>query len=107
MAKYMLKVSYSSAGIKGVLAEGGTSRVETIGALIASAGGTMDYFHFAFGGTDVYVVADLPDTPTVVALVAAVGSSEAISAVETVVLIDPADIDSATSITVGYRPPGT
>jgi len=66
----------------------------------------MECYHFSFGGTDVYVVADLPDTPTVVALGAAVGSSEAMSAVETDVLIDPADIDAATSITVGYRAPG-
>jgi hypothetical protein len=49
---------------------------------------------------------EIPDTATAVALAAAIGSSDAISAYETVVLIDPADIDAAASITVGYRAPG-
>jgi uncharacterized protein with GYD domain len=106
MAKYMIKVSYSAKGIRGVMAEGATSRIDTIRGLIASVGGTMESFHFAFGGTDVYVIADIPDTATVVALAAAIGSSEAISAYETVVLVDPADIDAAAAIAVGYRPPG-
>jgi uncharacterized protein with GYD domain len=106
MAKFMIKVSYSATGIKGVLAEGATSRVETIRGLIASVGGTMESLHFAFGGSDVYVIAQIPDTATAVALAATIGSSDAISAYETVVLIDPADIDAAASITVGYRAPG-
>ena len=49
---------------------------------------------------------EMPDTATAVALAATIGSSDAISAYETVVLVDPADIDAAASITVGYRPPG-
>jgi uncharacterized protein with GYD domain len=106
MAKFMIKVSYSAKGIKGVMAEGATSRVETIRGLIASVGGTMESCHFAFGGTDVYVLAEIPDTAAAVGLAATIGSSEAISAYETVVLVDPADIDAAASITVGYRPPG-
>ena len=106
MAKFMIKVSYSAKGIKGVMAEGATSRIDTIRGLIASVGGTMESFHFAFGGTDVYVIAEIPDTATAVALAATIGSSDSISAYETVVLVDPADIDAAASITVGYRPPG-
>jgi hypothetical protein len=66
----------------------------------------MESFHFAFGGSDAYLVAEIPDTATAVAFAATVGSSDAISAYETVVLIDPADIDAASSITVGYRAPG-
>jgi len=106
MAKYLIKVSYSAKGIKGVMAEGATSRVDTIRALVASVGGTMESFHFAFGGTDVYLIVDLPDTATALAFAAVVGSSDSISAYETVVLVDPADIDAAASISVGYRPPG-
>jgi uncharacterized protein with GYD domain len=106
MATYLIKVSYSAKGIKGVMSEGGASRVEAIRGLIASVGGTMESFHFAFGGTDVYVIADVPDTATAIALAAAIGSSDAISAYETIPLIDPADVDAAASISVGYRPPG-
>ncbi len=106
MAKFMIKVSYSAQGIKGVMAEGATSRVDTVRGLIASVGGTMESFHLVFGGTDVCVIADIPDTATAVALAATIGSPDAISAYETVVLVDPADIDAAATITVGYRPPG-
>ena len=77
MAKYLIKVSYSAKGIKGVMAEGATSRVNAIRALVESVDGTMESFHFAFGGTDVYLVADLPDTATAVAFAATMGSSEA------------------------------
>lgn len=38
---------------QGVTAGGATSRIETIRGLIARVGGTMESFHFAFGGTDV------------------------------------------------------
>lgn len=106
MAKYLIKASYSAKGMAGVLAEGASARVETIRGLIASVGGTMESFHYAFGPSDVYIVAEIPDTATVVALAAAVSSSGAMSAYETVVLLDPADIDAAAAIQVGYRPPG-
>jgi uncharacterized protein with GYD domain len=97
---------YSAKGMAGVLAEGASARVETVRGLIASVGGTMESFHYAFGPSDVYIVAEVPDTATVVALAAAVSSSGAMSAYETVVLLDPADIDAAAAIRVGYRPPG-
>lgn len=106
MAKYLIKVSYSAHGMKGVMAEGATSRVDTIRELIAGVGGTMECFHFAFGGTDVYLVVEMPDTATAVAFAATIGSSDAISSYETVVLIDPADVDAAASVAVGYRAPG-
>lgn len=106
MAKYLIKASYSATGMQGLMAEGATSRVETIRGLIASVGGALESFHFTFGGTDVYIIADIPETATVVALAAAVGSSDAISRYETVVLVDPADVDVAAVMSVDYRPPG-
>jgi uncharacterized protein with GYD domain len=106
MVKALIKVSYSAKGLQGLLAEGATGRIEAIRSLVASVGGTMEALHFAYGPSDVYLVAEVPDHPTVVALAATIGSSEAISSYETVILIDPADIDAASSVEVGYRPPG-
>ena len=107
MGKYLLKVSYSAEGIKGVMKEGGTSRAATIEKIVESVGGSLESFYFAFGADDVYVIADVPDHATAMAVAAAVGSSGAISSYETVVLVEPSEVDAATKITVGYRPPGS
>jgi uncharacterized protein with GYD domain len=106
MGKYLLKVSYSAEGIKGVMKEGGTARAAAIEKIVESVGGSLESFYFAFGADDVYVIADVPDQATAMAVAAAVGSSGAISSYETVVLVEPSEIDAATKITVGYRPPG-
>ena len=107
MAKYLLKVSYSPEGIKGVMKEGGTSRATTIEKILASVGGSLESFYFAFGTDDVYVIAEVPDQATAMAVAAAVGSSGAISSYETVVLVEPSEVDAAMNISVGYRPPGS
>jgi len=107
MAKYLLKVSYSAEGIKGVMKEGGTARVATIEKILASVNGSLESFYFAFGADDVYVIAEVPDQATAMAVAAAVGSSGAISSYETVVLVEPSEVDAAMNISVGYRAPGT
>ena len=106
MAKYLLKVSYSAEGIKGVIKEGGTSRVAAVEKTVAGMGGSLEGFYFAFGDSDVYVIADLPDHASAMAVAATVGSSGALSSYETVVLVSPEEIDAAMKKAVDYRPPG-
>ena len=106
MAKYMLKVSYSPEGIQGVMKEGGTSRVTAIEKLLADVGGSLESFYFAFGEDDVYVIASVPDQATAMAIAATIGSSGAISSYETIVLVDPSEVDAAMNKSIGYRPPG-
>ncbi|HEY0869616.1 MAG TPA: GYD domain-containing protein, partial [Acidothermaceae bacterium] len=84
-----------------------SSRVATVEKALADIGGTLESFYFAFGDTDVYVIAELPRQEAAVALAAAVGSSGSFSKVETVVLLTPAEIDSAMHQSVSYRPPGS
>ena len=59
--KYLFQGALSQQGITGLRKEGGTGRRAAIEATITGAGGTVEAFYFAFGGTDVIVVADLPD----------------------------------------------
>lgn len=106
MPKYLVKASYSSQGIKGVLQEGGSSRSDAIAKAIAAMGGQMESFYFAFGSDDVYVTADLPDNTAAIALAATVGATGALSDYETVVLLTPQQIDEAVKQSVDYRPPG-
>lgn len=107
MAKYLLKVSYSVEGLKGVMKAGGTSRVKAVERTVAGVGGSLESFYFAFGEDDVYVIADVPTQAAAVALAAAVSTSGAISSYETVVLLSPAEVDEAMSVSVDYTPPGS
>jgi uncharacterized protein with GYD domain len=106
MGKYLLKVSYSVDGIKGVMKEGGTHRVAVIEKLLAGLGGKLESFYFAFGDSDVYLIAEVPDHATAVAIAGTVGASGAVSSYETVVLLTPEEVDEAMKKTVTYAPPG-
>jgi uncharacterized protein with GYD domain len=106
MPKYLLEVNYTLDGVRGVRLEGGTARAAAAEAAAASVGGKMEQFFFAFGGTDVYVIADLPDNVAAAALSLAVAAGGGATA-NTVVLLTPAEVDAAVGKTVGYRPPGS
>jgi uncharacterized protein with GYD domain len=107
MPKYLIKASYNTQGIKGVLAEGGTGRVNAIENALAGVGGRLESFYFAFGTDDVYVIAEVPDNASAMALAATVGASGVLSNYETVVLQTPEEVDAAVQISVDYRAPGT
>jgi uncharacterized protein with GYD domain len=106
VAKYLIKASYSSEGIKGVLKAGGSARVAAVEQVIQSLGGNVEVFYFAFGTSDAYVIVELPDNASAAAVAAAVGASGALSNYETVVLLEPAEIDEAMKKSVTYTPPG-
>jgi uncharacterized protein with GYD domain len=105
MAKYLLEVNYTLDGIKGVKAEGGKARKAAATAAAKSAGGKLEAFYFAFGKTDVFVIADFPDNVGAAALALAVSAGGG-ATVRTVVLLTPEEIDEATGKKVSYRPPG-
>lgn len=105
MPKYLLQVSYTADGLKGVAKEGGSARREAASRLAESLGGKVEFFYYAFGETDVFVVADMPDHASMMAVAMAVGTSGAAST-RTTVLVAPAEIDAAVKKTPQYRPPG-
>ena len=107
MPKYLLKVSYSPEGIKGVLSGGGSARVSAIERLLAGVGGSLESFYFSFGTDDVIVIADVPSQAAAVAIAGTVGGSGAVSKYETVVLLTAAEVDAARDVAVDYAPPGT
>ena len=106
MSKYLLEVKYTLDGIRGVKAKGGSARVAAATELIEGLGGTLDSFYFAFGDTDVYVVADFPDNVSAAAAAQAVAAGGG-ATTRTVVLLTAAEIDAAVSKTTTYRPPGS
>ena len=106
MPKYLLQVNYTLDGVKGVLDKGGTARKTAAAAAAKSAGGKLESLYFAFGSTDVYAVADLPDNAAAAALALTVSAGGG-ATVQTTVLLTPDEIDKAAGTNVKYRPPGS
>ena len=105
MAKYLIQANYVGDGVKGLLKEGGSSRRANLEQVVGSVGGRVEAFYYAFGETDVLVIADLPDNVTAAALSLRVNASGTV-AVKVTVLLTAEEIDQATKKTLSYRAPG-
>lgn len=105
MAKYLIAANYNVDGVKGILKEGGSGRRQAVDKLLASVGGKVECFYYAFGGTDAYVVVDLPDNITAAAIAFTVAASGAVD-IKTTVLLTPEDVDQAIKKSPAYRAPG-
>jgi uncharacterized protein with GYD domain len=105
MARYLLQVSYTVDGARGLLKEGGSSRRATVETLLEGLGGTLEHFDFALGGDDAYVIAEVPDVTDVAAVSLAVAAAGG-ARLRTVQLLTPAQMDEAAKKQVAYRAPG-
>ena len=105
MPKYLFRASYTTEGLAGLLKEGGSSRREAVAQAVAGLGGTLEAFYYAFGDTDVFAIADLPDNVSSAALALMVNAAGT-ATVSTTVLMTPEEVDQATKKSVDYRPPG-
>jgi uncharacterized protein with GYD domain len=103
--RYLIKASYTTEGMRGVMKEGGTGRRAAVQQAAKELGGSVESFYFAFGDTDAYVVCELPDNKTAAAFAMTVGASGLVG-VETSVLLTPEEVDDAAQISVNYRAPG-
>ncbi len=105
MAKYMLRVSYTAAGAKGLIKDGGSTRRSVAQMAAESVGGRVESFYFAFGDTDAFVIADLPDAASAAAIALTVSASGA-AGVQTTVLMTPEEVDGAVRKSPLYSAPG-
>jgi len=105
MPKYLLEVSYTAEGAKGVLKDGGSKRRAAAQTAIESLGGKLETFYFAFGRSDVFVIVDLPDALSVAAASITLAASGAVTC-KTTALLTAGDIDAAVKKSASYTPPG-
>lgn len=105
MNQYLLQGKYLPDGVKGLLAEGGTSRCAAIEKLVASCGGTVSSIHYAFGEYDLYVIFNMPDDSSVAAAAFTARATGAVD-VRVIPLIDPKVMDAASKVSGAYRAPG-
>ncbi len=105
MPKFLITASYTADGARGLLKEGGSARRAAVQKLLEGIGGKLEAFYFALGHQDAYVVVDVPDAASVVAVSLAVNASGAVR-ISTTPLLSPEDLDAASKKSIGYRAPG-
>lgn len=105
MSKYLIQGSYTEAGLRGVLKEGGSKRREATRQAVEALGGTLEAFYFAFGADDFVLILDLPSDVDMTALALDAQATGTVKSRVTV-LITPEDVDQATKKTVSFRAPG-
>jgi uncharacterized protein with GYD domain len=103
--KYLVQANYVGKGITGLIKEGGSGRRAAVEKLFESIGGKVEGFYYAFGETDLFIIADVPDNVSMAALSLTVNDTGAAGAKVTV-LLTPEEIDAAAKKSVSYRPPG-
>ena len=105
MPKYLMQVSLTKDGVKGVAKDGGTKRRQAAEQFFKSAGGKLEALYFAFGDTDVFAIIDFPDNVSAAAISLA-GNGAGQANVKATVLITPEEMDQAAQKSQGLRPPG-
>ena len=108
MALYLSRFSYSTDAMKGLLKEP-QDRSVAAREMAESLGGKLLGFWYAFGEFDGVYLMEAPDNASAAAVAMVVGSSGAISEVETTVLLDMDEAQDAMrkAAAATYRPPGS
>jgi uncharacterized protein with GYD domain len=105
MPKFLIKAAYTADGARGLIKEGGTKRRAAVQKVIESVGGKLDAFYYAYGEHDAFIIADVPDAMSGVAISLAVNASGAVR-LSTLPLITPEELDAAAKKSVEYKAPG-
>ena len=105
MPKYLLQVNYVGDGIKGLLKDGGSKRRAVTDTLFKSLGASLEAYYFAFGDTDLYIIAEFPNHAAVTAFVLTVTATGTVT-VKTTVLLTPEEIDAAGTLHPTFSAPG-
>lgn len=105
MPKFLFYGTYTPEGYKGLLAEGGSKRMEAAKQALASAGGSLEAFYFSNGEQDFYIIVNLPDHVTATAVTLA-GNASGTFRIQGVPLLTPEEMDDVVKKQIAFRPPG-
>ena len=106
MPKYLVKANYTAPeGVRGLIADGGTARMQAVDALMKSVGGKLESFYYALGDVDVYAIVEVPDTASGVATSLTVNAS-GLATCSVVSLVTPEELDAAAKKSPAYDAPG-
>jgi uncharacterized protein with GYD domain len=105
MPKYLLQVSYTAEGLRGLFKDKASGRKAVVTKAVESSGGKVESFYYAFGEHDVILIVDMPDNTRMASLSLAV-SAAGLAHCETIPLLTIEETDSALGKEVSYRAPG-
>lgn len=105
MAKYLVTVTYTADGAKGLRKDGGVKRKQVASKAAESLGGKVEAFYFSFGSQDAVVIADMPDNVAAAALSVAINGTGGARLITTP-LLTPEDMDKAVGRKTAYKAPG-
>jgi len=105
MPKFLIVATYGPEGARGLQKEGGSGRRAAVQKLLESIGGKVESFYFAYGEKDTYVICDVPDATSALAVSLAVNASGHVR-VSTIPLITVEEMDAVAKKKVSYRAPG-
>lgn len=108
MGAYLFEVSYTAdAWAKQV--KNPVNRINIVKPVIENAGGKIVCAYYAFGDSDIVLIAELPDNKAAAALSLAFTAGGALSGIKTTVLMDVDDgldaIKTAGGLIGAYKPP--
>jgi uncharacterized protein with GYD domain len=104
MPKYLITSRYTTEGLRGLKAEGGTSRRDAVAQTIDALGGKLESMYFALGADDTVIIAQLPDNNAAAAFGLTVGAT-GITRTQTTPLITPEEADNIAKQKVSFRAP--
>lgn len=105
MPKYLVRVSYTSDGVKGLMKDKASGRRAAVAKLIESDGGKLEAFYYAFGADDAVSIVDLPNNTAAAAFSLAVNAA-GLAKLSVTPLLTVEEMDAALGKSVTYRPPG-
>lgn len=105
MPKFLIQLSYTPDGAKGLLKDGGTARLKAASDVLAQFNGRIEAFYFAFGADDAVLIVEVPDHETMAAISLTVSATGTIRTRATV-LLTAEQIDEAARKHVNFRAPG-
>jgi uncharacterized protein with GYD domain len=105
MQKYLFYGSYTQEGYEGLLAEGGSARIDVAKQALQSVGGSLEAFYYSNGEEDFYIIVNLPDNVSSTAITLA-GNASGTFSIRAITLLTPEEMDKAVRMKVDFRPPG-
>ncbi|SDP54814.1 GYD domain-containing protein [Desulforhopalus singaporensis] len=105
MPKYLYQGSYTDKGLKGLMKDGGTKRVEVTRKAIESLGGKMEAYYYALGGTDFFIILETEDNVKAITGTMIANASGTVK-VSITALVTPEEVDRAVKQTMQWHPPG-
>ena len=105
MPKYLYHGSYTDKGLKGLMKDGGSKRMEITKKAIESLGGKMEAYYFALGGNDFFIIVEVPDNIKAITG-SLVANASGMVKVNITALVSPEEVDLAVKQTMDWRPPG-